>query len=153
MTVTPKGEPAAAIEYPAAVPPFCRGCGNSFVPLTGPQGSTPKIVDIAQVKAGWLAHGEFRPFHCTRCGQVYTELVKYIPIECASFPCPDCGPGSELTTEILSITETDEDYRFVALLKCDACSKQSRLSKLLGKLSKITKVKVGPTGVEVQVAP
>jgi hypothetical protein len=53
----------------------------------------------------------------------------------------------------LSITETETGYSFVALLKCDACSKQRRLSKLLGGLSRITKVKVGPTGVEVEVKP
>jgi uncharacterized Zn finger protein len=78
-------------------------------------------------------------------------LVQYIPIECASFPCPSCGPGSELTTDILSITEAEEGYSFVALLKCDACSRQHPLSKLLRGLAKITKIKVGPTGVEVEV--
>jgi hypothetical protein len=53
----------------------------------------------------------------------------------------------------LSIAETETGYSFVALLKCDACSKQHRISKLLKGLSKITKVKVGPTGVEVEVKP
>lgn len=57
-----------------------------------------------------------------------------------------------MTTEILSITETEAGYSFVAMLKCDACSKQRRLSKILGGLSKI-KLKVGPTGVEVEVKP
>jgi hypothetical protein len=56
-----------------------------------------------------------------------------------------------LTPEILNITRAEGSYSFVALLKCDACSKQRRLSKVLGGLAKITKVKVGPTGVEVEV--
>jgi hypothetical protein len=80
-----------------------------------------------------------------------TRLVNQIPIECATFPCPACGPGAELTAEIMSITAIETGYSFVALLKCNACSKQRRLSKILAGLSKITKVKVGPTGVEVEV--
>jgi len=44
-------------------------------------------------------------------------------------------------------------YGFVALLKCDVCSRQRRLSKLLAGLAKITRVKIGPTGVEVEVKP
>jgi hypothetical protein len=58
-----------------------------------------------------------------------------------------------LTTEVLSLTETPAGYNFVAQLKCHACSKQHPLSKLLKGLSRITKVKVGPTGVEVEVKP
>ena len=51
----------------------------------------------------------------------------------------------------MRITGTSESYNFVAVLKCDACSKRHRLSKLLAGLSKIKKVKVGPTGVEIEV--
>jgi hypothetical protein len=68
-------------------------------------------------------------------------------------PCPDCKSGTELTTEVLSITAAETGYSFVALLKCDACSKQRRISKILRGLTRITKVKVGPTGVEVEVKP
>ena len=112
-----------------------------------------RVVDIAQVKAGWLAHGDIPGGFCLECGRAYSALAHYILIECAAFPCSKCGPGSELTTEILSITETERGYSFVALLKCNRCSKQSPFSKLLRGLSKITRVKVGPTGVEVEVKP
>ena len=63
-------------------------------------------------------------------------------------PCPTCGPDSRLTTEVFSITEAETGYSFVVLLKCAACSEQHRLSKLLKGLSKITKVKVGPSGAK-----
>ena len=105
-----------------------------------------RVVDIAQVKAGWLAHGDIPGGFCLECGRAYSVLAHYILIECAAFPCSKCGPGSELTTEILSITETEQGYSFVALLKCNRCSKQSPFSK-------ITRVKAGPTGVEVEVKP
>ena len=100
-----------------------------------------------------VVHGEIPSAYCVVCGKAYAALTHYIPIECAAFPCPSCGPGSALATEILSITETEAGYGFVALLKCHACAKQRRLSKLLAGLSKITKVRVGPMGVEVEVKP
>jgi hypothetical protein len=145
MEPSSQDEPSAAIEH-FDDSFICLGCFWKVEPR-----KRVRVVDITQVKAGWLAHGEIRRLRCHSCGRVYTELVQYVPIECATFPCPGCGPGAELTTEILSIAETETGYSFVAVLKCAACSKQRRLSKLLGGLSKITKVKVGPTGVEVEV--
>ena len=144
-----EGELAGAIEFcphPERLSPAHRA-------LHGP---TPKvrIVDISQIEAGWVAHGGIKHSDIyVSCHSVYDDLIHYIPIECASFPCPSCGPGSRLTTEILSITEDETGYSFVALLKCDACSKQRRISKIFEGLSKITKLKLGPTGVEVEVKP
>ena len=149
--------PAAAIVYSYGLG-TCPGCGHSeHTPVSGAQGDNhPKrvrVINITQVKTGWLAQGDLPSAHCDWCGQVYRELVYYIPIECAAFPCPTCGPDAELTTEILSITEAATGYSFVALLNCNACSRQHRFSKILGGLSRITKVKLGPTGVEVEVKP
>ena len=133
----------------------CISCANPHpkVRAYAPPSPRVRIADISQVKAGWIARGLIQHGHCPHCGAAYATLVQYIPIECASFPCPGCGPDSKLTTEILSITEAEAGYSFVAMLKCTACSKQRRLSRLLEGLSKITKVKIGPTGVEVEVKP
>jgi uncharacterized Zn finger protein len=141
-------EPAGAIEF-SDLPVVCPTCESfrAFSPRL-------RVIEISQVKTGWITHGEIQlTCSCPGCGTVFNQIVQYIPIECASFPCPSCGPGSKLTPEILNITEAEMGYSFVVLLKCDACSKQRRLSKLLGGLSKITRVKVGPTGVEVEVKP
>lgn len=147
---------AIEVPHPYLVCPYCGGQGPR---ATG----RVRIVDISQVANGWVAHGDLLRFLsdaprddssnpvCWGCAQVYREMTYHIPIECSSFPCPGCGPSSKLTTEILSITESDSGYSFVALLKCDACSKQRRFSKLFRGLSKITRIKVGPTGVEVEV--
>jgi uncharacterized Zn finger protein len=149
-------EPAAAIEYPVREF-YCRDCGRPepyILPSEAPSLSHEvKVLDVARLKAGWITQGEFRTVRCPSCDAVMTLLIHRIPIECATFPCPTCGPGAELTTEIISITAIGTGYNFVALLKCNACSKQSRLSKILEGLSRIKKVKVGPTGVEVEVKP
>lgn len=164
MTDGPDDEPTAAIEYSEVTDALCRSCGHPMYGVvlanqpdaqTHPAGSISavRIVNIAQVKTGWVAQGEIAMEYCSLCGQAYEALAHYIPIECASFPCPNCGPGSKLTPEILNITESEMGYGFVAVLKCDACSRQRRLSKLLAGLAKITRVKIGPTGVEVEVNP
>jgi uncharacterized Zn finger protein len=149
-------EPTAAIEYHVGEF-YCPHC-KLLVPYTlSPDAPSPsrevKVLDVARLKAGWLTQGEYRAVYCPSCGAVMTVLVHQIPIECATFPCPTCGPGAELTIEIINITAIESGYSFVALLKCNACSKQRRLSKILKGLSKITRVKVGPTGVEVEVKP
>ena len=157
MTAGSGAEPTAAIEYTEVARTFCSSCGQSESVLastqTGDSGpfTAVRIVSIAQVEAGWLARGTIPEAYCAVCGQAYSALIRYIPIECAPFSCPACGPGSKLTPEILSMTEAEEGYSFVAQLKCASCARQSRLSRLLQGLSKITRVKVGPTGVELEV--
>ena len=164
MTDGREDDPTAAIEYSEVTDAVCASCGHPMYDIVpGNQADTPtnsaravnavRIVNIAQVEAGWVARGEISTAYCSLCGKAYDALAHYIPIECASFPCPNCGPGSKLTPEILSIAESEVGYGFVAVLKCDACSRQRRLSKLLAGLAKITRVKIGPTGVEVEVNP
>jgi hypothetical protein len=157
---TRKRKQASAIQFSDGLPTLsgvCHSCAFPRSPrgkaVPSPGGSRVRIVDITRVRTGWIARGQVRRGRCSHCGAAYVTLVRYIPIECASFPCPTCGPGSELTTDVLSITESETGYDFVAQLKCNACSKPHLLSRVLGGLSKITKVKVGPTGVEVEVTP
>jgi transcription elongation factor Elf1 len=139
-----------AVEPHSSPGTLCATCGDPVVS----EATSTRVADIAQVEAGWIARGTIEEYgYCGTCGQAYELLARDIPIECAAFPCPSCGPDSNLTPDILSITESGARYSFVALLKCDACSKPQRFSKLLGVLSNITRIKVGPTGVEVEVKP
>jgi hypothetical protein len=103
--------------------------------------------------AGWLAHGEISNVYCDSCGMAYQEAIRYIPVACAAFPCPTCGPGSKLTPAVLSINVNESGYDFAASLKCSKCSKERPVSKLLRGLSKIARVKLGPSGVEIEVRP
>ena len=92
------------VKQPLCVSAGCRRFGNS--PRPAP---TVGIIDISQVQSGWIAHGEVRNVCCELCGMIYAEIVNYIPIECAMFPCPACGGDSQLTPEVLSITRNDSD--------------------------------------------
>lgn len=109
------------------------------------------VCPTAQVDSGWLARGEMSVTFCQQCGAAYEVLARYIPIECAGFPCPACGPGSQLTPQILSISRTRSGYDFTATLRCAGCSSQRRLQKILRAFSRITRVKIGPAGIEVEV--
>jgi hypothetical protein len=148
MEAERRRRPAAAIEV--AGPGSCSGCGHV---LDVAHRTGVRVVDIAQVKTGWLLNGMVHQSYCPACGQAYTYLIRYIPIECEEFACSRCGPGSKLATDILSISESETDYSFVALLKCNKCSTRQRFAKLLQPFSKITRLKIGPTGVEVEVQP
>jgi hypothetical protein len=113
-----------------------------------------RVVDISQVKAGWIVRGEITLI-CSDpgCAFVYSQIERRIPVECAPFPCPSCGSGSTLIPEILKITESKIGYSFVAVVKCNVCAKSRSISKLLQGLAKVTKLKIGPTGIEIEVKP
>lgn len=149
-----RSDAAAASDLVAAIrftcDPYCASCMRTvrgILPIP-----SVRIVHISQADAaGWLAHGEIRNVYCDSCGTAYQELIRYIPVACAAFPCPTCGAGSKLTPAVLSINANESGYDFAASLKCSKCSKERRISKLLRGLSKIARVKLGPTGVEIEV--
>jgi hypothetical protein len=142
------GDLVAAIQYIGD--PFCASCMRTARGI--PPVPSVRVVDISQADAaGWLAHGEIRNVYCESCSMAYQELIRYIPIACAAFPCPTCGTGSKLAPAVLSINANESGYDFTAVLKCSKCSKERRVSKLLRGLSKIARVKLGPTSVEVEV--
>ena len=132
MRAKRRRSPAMAIEVGG--PERCRGCGQQLASLR----RGIRVVDIAQTKVGWLAWGRVHRASCPTCGQAFAYMIRYIPVECADFTCPRCGPGSALTPDILEITEDETGYNFVALLKCNKCSNRQRLSKLLRPLMRIS---------------
>jgi hypothetical protein len=141
--------PSGAIEFPPDAPGFCPLCmRRRLVP------GRVRVVDISQVKAGWIVRGEIELI-CPNpgCAFVYSQIERCIPVECAPFPCPSCGSGPTLIPGILNITEIEAGYSFIAVLKCNVCSKSRSISKLMQGLSKVTKLKIGPTGLEIEVKP
>jgi hypothetical protein len=50
-------------------------------------GPKVRIVDIAQVKSGWIARGQVQQGGCPLCGAAYVTLVRYIPTERRSSYC------------------------------------------------------------------
>jgi hypothetical protein len=137
----------AAIQFVGDL--FCTSCMRTVRGI--PPIPSVRIVHISQADAAsWLAHGEIRNEYCDSCGKAYQEVIRYIPVACAAFPCPTCGAGSRLTPAVLSISANELGYDFAASLKCGKCSKERRVSKLLRGLSKITRG-IEPPGVRRSV--
>lgn len=128
---------------------LCWSCaGNLRESLSAPK---VEIVQIAQLERGWIANGRIEKTWCFNCQDAYDALILYIPIACSAFPCPACGPGSKLTPIVQKIERLDVGYEFTAFLRCDKCSKERLVSKLLHGLAKIARLKIGPTGVEIEI--
>lgn len=142
----------AAVQVVAA--PLCPRCHFPTESSDIESGGV-EVLDIAQIKDGWLAQGRVTgKWRCPVCGSAYWAAARYIPIECGEDPCPNCGPGATLTPDILQISRIESGYVFTAALKCDKCSRPRRFRKLLKPLSRsrLKRVKVGPTGIEVEVS-
>jgi hypothetical protein len=130
---------------------LCNQCGgviavHEFNPL-----DVVRVLDIAQVEDGWLAYGRVATGHCVMCAQVYEALLRYIPIECASYRCPSCQTET-LTCDVRDIHFDGDGYVFTAKLSCPSCGVQHAPHRVLRFLGRIRRLKVGPTGVEVEVS-
>lgn len=109
-----------------------------------------RILEISEVDAGWLAHGHVEKQGCAWCGATYKAVTEYIPIECAEYDCRRCGPKSRMVARVVKLAQSESGYLFVATLRCDRCKARQRLQRILRPLWGLKRVKVGPTGVEVE---
>jgi len=91
----------------------------------------------------------WRPAHCPRCGEVNGLIVEAIPIELAEYACPTCS-NDDLRFSVLRVELlVDGSYGFVVAAECPGCQHRSRLRRALGALRGITKISVGPAGIEM----
>ena len=109
-----------------------------------------RILEISEIDSGWLASGHVAWHHCELCGGIYRALTRYIPIECAEYECRHCGPKSRMAVRVVKLSFANPGYLFVATLTCERCKKRQRFQRLLRPLWAVKRVKVGPTGVEVE---
>lgn len=144
-------EPVGAIE--SAEVGSCRSCAGNIVALDWPADDRVRIMNISQVGDGWLANGRRVSAQCEICGMVYEAISRSIPIECGSYECPRCGPGSVLKVEVLRLDYHDPYYDFTAALTCKKCSRRRRFRKALSApWRRLKRVKLGPTGVELELS-
>lgn len=105
---------------------------------------------------GWLAAGrmpsrEFVGF-CGSCGAAYAEIQRAVPVELAEYPCPKCEGRDALRYQVLRVELLDDEYVFVASAECTNCSHRTGFRRVLDALGRITRLKVGPTGIEIETS-
>src|SRR5262245_51996402 len=129
----------------------CDSCGYAE-----PQTPSVSVSQIESTAVGWRAVGvtEGWSWTCPRCGQVHAYLNKVVPVEIAEYPCPKCHDPSRLDYRIVEVKKENEGdaYQFAAEIECRRCAHRGIVKRALDQLERITKLKVGPTGVEIERA-
>jgi hypothetical protein len=125
----------------------CQDCGIADEEI--PQ---VEIVQIRAGETGWQTVGTITSTgrFCDSCGAFYVELRNRIPVEIAEYPCPKCDKSDLLEYRIERIERTDDGYAFAASVQCKGCNRRSLFRRLLDQLNRVTKIKVGVDGVELE---
>ena len=124
--------------------PFCISCGSS----------SRYGVEVFNVKAvarrkGWITRGTGIST-CPTCGVTAHLLSHRLRVEFQGLACPGCNAMVDYKITLLRVSSGDE-ITFTAITECPACSHESRFRKVLSKLGRIRRLKIGPTGLEVEL--
>lgn len=144
-------EPTLVVVGEILLPTISRCPYCDVVAPSPPDQRDVRIVKISQKKDGWRAEGQFFSCRCPTCAAVFRGIVESVPVECAEYPCPRCGPGSILRTDVLALTDRAGYYDFEATLRCPKCEGRRRFrSKLSAPFRALKRLKLGPGGVEIE---
>jgi 5-methylcytosine-specific restriction endonuclease McrA len=100
---------------------------------------------------GWKLRGKGRvSTHCVRCYAMYDAVQISIPIECKSYPCPDCGELQSLKYKVQKIDANGNEFSFEAEISCTKCHKKKTFIEVLKELLKLKKLEVKLTGISVE---
>jgi uncharacterized Zn finger protein len=126
---------------------ICPSCGPVLQPDI-------EVLRVDAQPAGWLSLGrvsESAVGRCPRCGMVMRFIETTVPVELAEYACPFCESGEHMRYKVLRVERGAAGYEFVAEATCASCTHLSVAKRILRALGKIRKVKVGPSGVEVEL--
>jgi endogenous inhibitor of DNA gyrase (YacG/DUF329 family) len=112
-------------------------------------------VDIQYVEKGsgrWTATGVgvcLEP----GCNYAVQTVTEYLPIEFPALPCPTCKQvvRYEYALECVEMQSRPTEFVFAASVTCPRCSKTSVFRKIINSFRQIKRIKVGPTGIELEV--
>jgi predicted nucleic acid-binding Zn ribbon protein len=129
---------------------ICPGCGAN----AAPEDASVSVTQIEATDHGWRAVGkvEHEVTFCPSCGQMFELLQNIVPVECAEYPCPRCNDPSRLTYRIVEVKKKGDSWGFTAEVECGKCQRRGIVRRALAQLGRITKLKIGPTGVEIERA-
>jgi hypothetical protein len=137
-----------AIEFPHE--DVCDSCGRS-----GAVNDNDFYLDVREVEAnergdGWTARGE-GVSRCRYCGAVVRVIIHRVPLEIHGLPCSRCHETVDYQVQLRCVATEGRRFTFTASLTCPACSQKSVFRKLIESLGQIRRIKVGPTGVELDL--
>jgi len=121
--------------------PSCRGDGIG--------------VDVVEIETlargdGWTASGSGVSY-CPRCGAISRLLVERLSVELEGLPCPRCHDEVEYEITLACLSSGVGEFTFTTLTTCPGCKHESVFRRLLRGFGCIRRIKIGPTGLELEL--
>src|ERR1035441_4745006 len=84
------------------------------------------------------------------CRRICTTIIEYLPIEFQDLPCPECGQVVEYRYVLECVQMHERQFVFTATITCPHCTRQSVFRKITRSLKRVKRIKVSPTGFELE---
>jgi hypothetical protein len=128
----------------------CASCSRGGEPV-----GDDFYVDVREVQAnahggGWMAKGE-GVSRCPRCGAMVRMITHRVPLELRGLPCSQSHEAVDFRVELSCVTTDGRRFDFTASVTCPVCTRKSVFRKLIESLSRVRRIQVGPTGVELEL--
>ncbi|HEU5331119.1 MAG TPA: hypothetical protein VFU73_00095 [Actinocrinis sp.] len=112
-------------------------------------------ISISQIRDGWTVNGagstRVRKDWCPNCGAVCEVILTRLPIELAGVPCPTCGKATDFDYDLNCVETDDGAFNFTATVRCPSCTPLTFTRRVVASLRRIKHLKLGPTGIEIDV--
>jgi hypothetical protein len=139
---------AGTVEFYCEYP--CDSCRRSGEPVENDFYVDVREVEVNARGDGWTAKGEGVGF-CPRCGAVVRMITHRVPLELQGLPCSRCHETVEYRVELQCVTIDARRFSFAASVTCPACAQRSVFRRLIESLSRVRRIQVGPTGMELEL--
>ena len=112
-------------------------------------------IEVHRVEAGqgtWsvAGSGSVDHPHCPNCGAVCREVAVRLPAELDGAPCPSCGKAVKFDYRLKLVQTDGGSFDFSATVSCPKCTHKSTFQKVVSSLPVIKRLKLGPTGAELE---
>jgi hypothetical protein len=87
------------------------------------------------------------------CNNACMAIEEHLPFEFENLPCPSCSKivKYKFSIECVEIDRRSSTFEFIATVACPRCTKESVFRRIATTLRRVKRVKVGPTGLELEM--
>jgi len=121
----------------------------------GPQESKVKIKHVDAEAGRWTARGAgvcgFPSRDGTPCRTVCTIITEHLPVEFQDLPCPNCHRIVKYRYKLECVQMNETEFIFTASITCRRCKRRSVFRRIAQSLGHVKRLKVGPTGLELEI--
>jgi DNA-directed RNA polymerase subunit RPC12/RpoP len=112
-------------------------------------------ISVTQLRSGWTVNGAGRTYmrmdHCPSCGMTCQIVMTHLPIELDGVPCPTCDRTTDFEYRLQCFETEAGEFSFTATVRCPDCSSKTFARRIADGIRRIKRLKLGPTGVEVDL--